>query len=99
MGFASLKVLTDIVEKTEAIRWKDDDETADMLAVVDSDITQAIQSCKEEIDQGQVPDMSEARDILKELRLSLGKSLDKVQSWGGEYPFGRAWASLDYWKF
>jgi len=99
MGFVSLRILTEVIRRTIGIRWRDDDEVADILAIIDSDITQAIQSCKEEFDQSRVLDMSEARDIVKELKSSVGRSMVDVQSWGGEYPFDRASASLDYWKF
>jgi len=95
----SLRILTEVIRRTIGIRWRDDDEVADILAIIDSDITQAIQSCKEEFDQSRVLDMSEARDIVKELKSSVGRSMVDVQSWGGEYPFDRASASLDYWKF
>lgn len=99
MGFASLRLLTEVVRRTLGIRWHEDDEVADTLAVIDSDITQAIQSCKEEITRirGE-SDFNEAREIVTELRACIEESKDDVNSWGGEFPFDRASASLDYWK-
>lgn len=43
MGFASLSLLANIVRATIDLRWEEDSEMADFLAVIDSDITQAIQ--------------------------------------------------------
>lgn len=43
MGFASLQIFTSIVQATFGLRWEDTSDMADILAVVDSDITQAIQ--------------------------------------------------------
>ncbi|KAJ7131036.1 hypothetical protein C8R44DRAFT_664968, partial [Mycena epipterygia] len=50
MGFASLDLLTTAVRATLDLRWEREGEMADILAVLDADIAQAIQSCKEEID-------------------------------------------------
>ena len=43
MGFASLGLLSSIVRATIGLRWEDEGDMADFLAVIDSDITQAIQ--------------------------------------------------------
>jgi hypothetical protein len=43
MGFASLSLLASIVRATIGLRWEDEGDMADFLAVIDSDITQAIQ--------------------------------------------------------
>ncbi|KAJ7082320.1 hypothetical protein C8R44DRAFT_60117 [Mycena epipterygia] len=58
MGFASLGLLTTAVRATLELRWDREGEMADALAVIDSDIAQAIQSCKEEIESGRVPQAS-----------------------------------------
>ncbi|KAJ7082316.1 hypothetical protein C8R44DRAFT_992212 [Mycena epipterygia] len=55
MGFASLGLLTTAVRATLELRWDREGEMADVLAVIDADIAQAIQSCKEEVESGRVP--------------------------------------------
>lgn len=46
MGFASLGVLVHVVRATVGLRWEEDGDMADMLAVIDADIGQAIQVCR-----------------------------------------------------
>ncbi|PPQ74933.1 hypothetical protein CVT24_002967 [Panaeolus cyanescens] len=98
MGFASLHVLASIVRATIGLRWEEDGDMAEMLAVIDSDIGQAIQSSKEEIEGGRVVDFSSAREARNELRCAVNESLADVSSWGGEFPFECAAASIDFWK-
>jgi hypothetical protein len=43
LGFASLGVLSSIVRATIGLRWEDEGDMADILAVIDADIGQAIQ--------------------------------------------------------
>jgi hypothetical protein len=43
MGIASLGVLTSVVRATLGLRWGEDSEMAEVLAIVDVDLTQAIQ--------------------------------------------------------
>ena len=43
LGFASLAVLSLIVRATIGLRWEDEGDMADILAVIDADIGQAIQ--------------------------------------------------------
>jgi len=91
---------------------------ADILAVIDADIGQAIQasicrsisyysrsyqtcsqSSKEEIEGGRVHDFAAAREVRNELRCAVNDSLADVKQWAGEFPFERAAASLEFWKF
>ena len=44
-GSSSLPLLTEIVRATIGIRWRERSVTAELLAVVDNDISQAIQVC------------------------------------------------------
>jgi hypothetical protein len=44
LGFASLGLLSSIVRATIGLRWEDDGDMADILAVIDADIGQAIQA-------------------------------------------------------
>jgi hypothetical protein len=43
MGFCSLAILTSIVRATLGLRWEEEGDMADILAVIDVDIGQAIQ--------------------------------------------------------
>ncbi|KAJ7093425.1 hypothetical protein B0H15DRAFT_832290 [Mycena belliarum] len=95
MGFASLGLLACAVRATVGLRWERDGATADILAVIDADIGQAIQSCKEEADAGRA--VGDRRG-LHELRGAVAASAADVAAWGGEFPFERAAASLEFWN-
>ncbi|KAJ7683441.1 hypothetical protein B0H17DRAFT_1160913 [Mycena rosella] len=94
MGFASLGLLACAVRATLGLRWEREGELADVLAVIDADVAQAIQSCKEELESGRT---SEGKG-LNELRSAVDASCADVEGWGGEFPFERAASSLEYWK-
>jgi len=47
MGFASLGILESVVRATVGLRWEDVGELSDILALVDADISQAIQVSNE----------------------------------------------------
>ncbi|KIK02586.1 hypothetical protein K443DRAFT_677442 [Laccaria amethystina LaAM-08-1] len=98
MGFTSLGLLASIVRATLGLQWEEDDVMEDILAIVDADIGQAIQSCKEEIDGGRVGDIASAREAVHDLRCAVNSSMADVKAWGGEFPFERASASIQYWK-
>ncbi|KAJ6514611.1 hypothetical protein DFH09DRAFT_254005 [Mycena vulgaris] len=99
MGFASLGLLAFAVRATVGLRWPHEGDMADVLAVIDADIAQAIQSCKEEIEAGRVAEHTPARKALNELRGAVDASYADVAGWGGEFPFERAASSMEYWKF
>lgn len=99
MGLASLGVLTEVVKSTLGLHWDLDGTTADVLAAVDADISQAIQSSKEELGGGRVSDLSTARLVVRDLTVAVSESLRDCERWGGEFPFERALASVEYWKF
>lgn len=69
-----------------------------ILAEIDADIGQALQSSREEMDGGRVGSLTNARAALEELKSAIKESHLAVASWGGLYPFERAAASLDFWK-
>ncbi|KAJ6464799.1 hypothetical protein C8R47DRAFT_68357 [Mycena vitilis] len=98
MGFASLGLLAGAVRSTTGMRWDDEGDVADVLAVIDADIAQAIQSCKEEVESGRVGDYTSARKALNDLRSTVDASYTDVEAWGGEFPFERAASSIAYWK-
>ncbi|SJL11979.1 uncharacterized protein ARMOST_15393 [Armillaria ostoyae] len=98
LGFASLLVLAVVVRATIGLRWNAESEMADILAEVDADICQAIQSSKEELEGGRVDDYAKAREAARELQNAVKESLLDVESWGGEFPFERASSSFEHWK-
>ncbi|KAI0812577.1 hypothetical protein BC629DRAFT_1712797 [Irpex lacteus] len=79
-------------------RWDLDGETADILAAVDQDISQAYQSMKEELGGGRVTDLAAARSTVQGLKAAVNESLSDCEAWGGEFPFEQALAITDYWK-
>ncbi|KAI6118227.1 hypothetical protein F5141DRAFT_1212129 [Pisolithus sp. B1] len=98
MGFASLGLLASIVKATIGLRWEREGFMATTLAVIDTDISQAIQSCKEELEGGRANDLTAARDAVNKLSISVKESLADVKSWDGEFPFERAVNSIECWK-
>ncbi|KAJ8468519.1 hypothetical protein ONZ51_g9587 [Trametes cubensis] len=98
MGLAALAVLTEVVKSAVGLRWEEDSRMEAVLAEVDEDLTQAIQSAKEEIDGGRVPEAVQARMVHDALRQALLEDKKDVESWGGDFPFGRALPSVELWK-
>jgi hypothetical protein len=114
MGFASLGILASVVRATLGIRWEEDGEMTNALAVIDTDIGQAIQvsvnvpaalthltwlqSSREEIESGRIADFGAAREALDTLRSAVKDSFQDVAAWGGEFPFERASFSIEFLK-
>jgi len=57
-----------------------------------------VQSCKEEHKARRVADTAAARAAINDLRNALDESFADVESWGGEFGFGRSLLSLEYWQ-
>ncbi|KAK7692911.1 hypothetical protein QCA50_004549 [Cerrena zonata] len=95
MGIAGLQCLTDIVKATVGLRWEADGEMVDVLAVIDADITQAIQSAKEELMGG--GSRESAITTATELKAAVKASRLDTEHWGGDFPFEKTADSLDYW--
>ncbi|KIJ64168.1 hypothetical protein HYDPIDRAFT_28612 [Hydnomerulius pinastri MD-312] len=98
MGFTSLALLSSVVKSTVGLRWEQDGLMADTLAVIDADISQAIQSCKEELEGGRVNDLSAARETISKMWAGVEESSRDVDVWGGEFPFDRAANSIECWR-
>ena len=98
MGFASLKILARIVGATIGLRWTEDGPMEEVLALIDTDISQGIQSSKEELDGGRVIDLQAARAVVHTLRSAVEDSQMDVRKWNGAFPFERAAVSLEYWR-
>ncbi|EGN92063.1 hypothetical protein SERLA73DRAFT_191637 [Serpula lacrymans var. lacrymans S7.3] len=99
MGFASLGVLASVVRATVGLRWEQEGSMSNILAVIDADISQALQSCKEEVEGGRANDLTGARDAVNDLWSAVEESSRDVETWGGEFPFDRAANSMELWKF
>ncbi|OBZ68357.1 hypothetical protein A0H81_11809 [Grifola frondosa] len=98
MGLSSLGVLTDIVRATIGARWEENGEMDNSLAAIDLDITQAIQSSKEEMDSGRITDLPAARTTVARLHAGLIDSSADAKTWGCDPPFEQATISVEYWK-
>lgn len=98
LGRTALRYLTPVLQQTIDLQWVEDDEMAIALAVLDSDMTQAIQSSKDEMMREGGTSVSETRTVVKELQLRLSEASASVGLWGGEFPFERTQASLEHWK-
>jgi hypothetical protein len=99
MGLTSFGVFATIIRTSLGLRWTPFGPAADAFALIDGDICQAIQSSKEEIDSGRGGDLEIARAKVADLRAALKESSDAVSRWGGDFPFDRATATLEFWKF
>ncbi|KZT00476.1 uncharacterized protein LAESUDRAFT_739614 [Laetiporus sulphureus 93-53] len=99
MGFASLSLLTEVVHATVGAVWDEAGEMADVLAAIDADVTQAIQSAKEEMASGRVTDPGAARAVVGALQDALQRSERDTEIWGGDFAFERGAVSVQYWKF
>ncbi|KAI0645462.1 hypothetical protein C8Q79DRAFT_694843 [Trametes meyenii] len=97
MGVAAIAVLTGLVQDAAAIRWVEDSPLEDLLATIDADITQAIQSAKEEYDAGRIS-VETAKEVCDTLRAALLDNREKVRGWGGDFPFERALSGVELWK-
>lgn len=95
MGFQSLGILAAVVRATSGLRWGEDGEMVDVLATVDADLSQAVQSCREELAAGYVADIAVARATLHDVRTALDDCQTEVESWGGEFPFERGAANAE----
>ena len=98
MGFASLRVLAQAVRASSLVFWSEGSEMDRILAEIDADISQALQSSREEMDSGRMGDITTARGAINDLKSAVKESKLAVDTWGGVCPFERAEASLDFWK-
>lgn len=98
MGFASVSILAVIVKATIGLRWTAGSEMEGTLAAIDADISQALQSAKEEMEAGRAGNLVEARRAIESLRSALAESVADAERQNGSYPFERGVASLEFWK-
>ncbi|KAI0356252.1 hypothetical protein OH77DRAFT_246173 [Trametes cingulata] len=98
MGVVSLTLLAEVVRSAVGVRWEEDSRMEDILAIIDADITQAIQSAKEEIQSGRVSDIGAVKAVYSGLHDLLVEDKADVERWGGDFPFERAMATVELWK-
>ena len=98
LGFASLRVLAQPVRATAKVFWAEGSEIERTLAEIDADISQALQSSREEMDSGRIGDITAARFAVNDLKAAVKECKHAVESWGGTHPFERAEATLEFWK-
>lgn len=69
----------------------------DAICVVDGDIAQAIQSAREEVASGSTEvNLAEAKTAVDDLASALIACEQETASWGGEYPFNRGLANVEW---
>lgn len=99
LGFESVPILASIVSTASDFTFEMDSEMEDALIVIDADIAQALQSCREQLTHGDlVKDRDAARAAVAALRTALQDCRSVIEGWGGEFPFEKSILSLEGWK-
>lgn len=100
LGFESLPILISIVDTARTYKYELDSDMEDALIVIDADIAQALQSCREQLASGDnlVKDRDSARETLDKLRNVLVESRRDIEAWGGEFPLEKAELAIQGWK-
>ncbi|KAF8531214.1 hypothetical protein JB92DRAFT_2852250 [Gautieria morchelliformis] len=103
LGADTLPIFTHIIRSTFPLRWttSDTDPLLPHLAIVDADLSQALQSCQEEVAAGFVQsedEIASAKASLDELCRALEESRCLVETWEGEFCFDRGHFAAEYWR-
>ncbi|KAH9858399.1 hypothetical protein C2E23DRAFT_879901 [Lenzites betulinus] len=98
MGVSSLAILTEVVRAVIGLRWDADSPMETILSYIDGDLTQAIQSSKEEIAGGLVTDVERARCVRESLLGVLLEVQQEVEGWDGDFPFEWALLTMKTWN-
>ncbi|EPS94820.1 hypothetical protein FOMPIDRAFT_58724 [Fomitopsis schrenkii] len=98
LGFASLRVLAVVVRAAGGIQWVEGSELETTLAAIDVDISQAVQSCKEELDSGRATDPVFVKTALNELRTAVRENRRVIGTGRSGYLFEQGENALDFWK-
>jgi hypothetical protein len=91
MGFASLLLYLPILQGILPLCWKEDGPLMEELAVMDGDMAQAIQACKEESQRDDFVGGEVERNALQDFKSTLQKVKRSCELWEGEFPFDRAY--------
>jgi len=99
LGLQSLPILTLLIHGTHSLHWSEDGEFVDTLAILDSDISQAVQSSLEEVAASNFDNLlggvEEGIHVVTDLQKALKGCEAEVESWGGEFPFQRGLANME----
>ncbi|KAG8931943.1 hypothetical protein FRC03_002155 [Tulasnella sp. 419] len=102
LGFESLHILLFLIRSTSGLRWELDSKMEDALIVLDADLAQAIQSCKEQVASkvatNQPLDLEAYRHQLKELKTAMEDIRKETDAWGGEFPYEKGLISINGWR-
>ena len=98
LGFQSVPILVTIVQAASTTTFDIDSDMEDALIVVDADIAQCLQSCREQLQAGDVLDRESAKAALADLRKALIECRSAIEAWGGEFPLEKGVLALEGWK-
>ena len=102
LGVESLETLNNIVEVVAETHWKEDDgvnRMENILAAIDQDISQAVESAKQQIEAGHIDDIERAGQVKEALFKALQKCEQSVGAWNAEmFPFPRGLESVRGWR-
>lgn len=69
------------------------------LVIIDADLAQCLQSCREQVAANEVPDRAAAKELLASLGKSLKNTQDATKQWGGEFALEKGQMALEGdWK-
>lgn len=89
LGVSSVQVLLPIVEVAAGLQWAEGSPMEEGLSIVDCDIAAALLNTKEET--GAEGESGErAMGVLRKLRETFSVVEEKVEAWGGDFPFERS---------
>ncbi|KAH9940484.1 uncharacterized protein BXZ73DRAFT_75572 [Epithele typhae] len=94
----ALGVLAAVVADATPSRWAPDSALEALLAEIDADISQAVESAKQECDAGRVDDPEAPQATRAALLAALQAAEAAAAGWGGDFPFERGLASVQEWK-
>jgi hypothetical protein len=93
-GCSSILVLLPIVEVADTMQWGEGSAVEEALSIVDCDIAAALENAKEEVRyEGEAG--VDAAIVLRKLKGMLEGVEEKVELWGGDFPFGRSLDALN----
>jgi len=102
LGFESLHILLFLIRATSGLRWELDSKMEDALIILDADVAQAIQSCKEQVAAKVATkeplDLEAYRQQLKELKGAMEDIRTETDAWGGEFPYEKGMISINGWR-
>lgn len=103
LGLSSLPLLTLLINGTQSLRWSEDGSFVDSLAILDGDVSQAIQSSLEEMATMALSESGmdaawaeEGRKAVYDLQATLKACETEVEAWNGEFPFQRGLANVEW---